>query len=1077
MASRRDLYSLTATLLLCLAGTLGAQGTITGRITAEGSGKPVGGARVIVLGTSQHTTASDDGRYTLRNVRPGPVELQALSLGYRAMKKSVTVDATGTTTADFTLTEQVTQLPDVMVTSTGQLARRVELGNAVSTLGDVALKVETQPIQSITDLMIAKTPGVVVLPGGAVGQAPTIRIRGVSSITLTNAPIWVVDGVRYLSNSPGTSSGQTPLTLLNNLSPEEIQDIEIVKGPSAATLYGTNAANGVVVVTTKKGRAGKARWNYSAETRSIVDRNTYQAQAANWGHSPASPTVNKRCQLSQMNTGTFTAPLPVAQQCVMDSLTYYDPFSDPSNTMLGIGRGSLFGMNVSGGTEMVRFFASGDVDSEFGPVQMPAPDIEYYNSINTPVSEEMLHPRRQQKMNFRSNLSATVSPKLDINVNAGWGKSYNALEPDNSLIIAALYTGQAGYGYKGCPATPQASGIPIPADSGNFCGLDKRYRDPTGFPLHDYNSFAPGSVFQYYEPINVQRFTGGTDANWHPLGWLETTANVGIDWALSDDFHVCRLNECPFSGANSRIGNVNNTKTSRRNLSTKLASTATWQANDWANLKTTLGIDYTNEERDATSAQSRGLPPGASALSAGVTPVSWSATPPTAVKTFGTYVQEQLAMRDRLFLILGVRQDENSAFGSNFQSVLYPKASASWVISDESFFPKYSWLDNLRVRTAYGANGVQPNATDALQTFSATTETLTSKSGSTTTGTDTPGLRAAQPGNSELKPERSAELEAGFETDLLNRRIHFEYTYYDKRTHDALIDVPIASSAAASQTTLRQNIGSTRNWGHELQVNAQVVALSGFAWDVTVSGSHNSNRWLDLGIDPTTGVMRVIGAGGTTQQRVGYPLNAQWYKPYTYNDANGDGIIQQSEVTVDSGRVFTGYNSPRDLFSIQNGFDLFQRRLRINAMFDYKGGYNTIDGTNNFDCNSTPYACPETQDPNSDLWRQARAAAATYGSVVGGTVQKTALGYYMSGQFWRFRELSAVYQLPRTALRYLHAADGANLTFGVRNIKLWSKFTGIDPEANYGLSGAENQNEFNSNPQPTYFTLRLNLKY
>jgi hypothetical protein len=453
-------------------------------------------------------------------------------------------------------------------------------------------------------------------------------------------------------------------------------------------------------------------------------------------------------------------------------------------------------------------------------------------------------------------------------------------------------------------------------------------------------------------------------------------------------------------------------------------------------------------------------------------------------------VQEQLSMRDRLFLILGLRQDENSAFGSNFQSVIYPKASASWVVSDEGFFPRFSWLDAMRIRSSYGANGVQPGATDALQTFSATTETLTSKTGTTTTGTDTPGLRANQAGNANLKPETSAEFESGFEMDVLNRRIHFDYTYYDKRTHDALIDVPIPPSAGASQLSLRQNVGSSRNWGHEVQVNAQVVSLSSFGWDVTLSGSHNSNKWLDLGIDPSTCTKnaageidqstcqsRIIGAGGTTQQRVGYPLNAQWYKPYTYTDANGDGIIQQSEVTVDSGRVFTGYNSPRDLFSIQNGFDLFARRLRINAMFDYKGGYSTIDGTNNFDCNSTPYACPESQDPKSALWRQARAVAATYGTVVGGTVQKTSLGYYMNGQFWRFRELSAVYQLPRTALRYLKAADGANLTFGVRNIRHWSKFTGIDPEANYGLNAAENQNEFNSNPQPTYFTMRLNLKY
>ena len=1057
-------------------GRAAAQGgTITGKVTAEVSGQPIAGAHVLVLGSSVSAVAGEDGRYTLHNVRAGNAELQVLNVGFKTVKKSVGVSAGGTAQVDFVLATAVTQLSDVVVTATGELARRIELGNAISTLGDVGKKVEQNPIQNITDLMIAKTPGVIVLPSPVLGGAPTLRVRGVSSISLNNAPIWVVDGVRYATNTT-TSAGQTPISLLNNLSPEEIEDIEIVKGPSAATLYGTNAANGVIVVTTKKGKSGKPRWSYTAETRTIDDRNKEQAQAANWGHSPTTPTVNKRCQLATMNTPKFAVATP-SQQCISDSLTYYDPFSDPSNTMIGLGRGSLFGMNVSGGSDAVRFFASGDLDNEFGPIQMPAQDIRFYNdSLKIPVTNQMLHPRQQQKMNFRSNMSATVSPKLDLNVNAGFGKNYNIIEPDNSLIIALLYTGQAGYGYKGCPATPTASGVPIPANSGNSCGLDKPYRDPTGFPLHDYNSFAPGSVMQYGEPINTQRFTGNADANWRPFSWMQNDGSVGIDASNVDDFHVCKLNECPASGANSRLGNVFNQKTNRRNFSAKLTSTGTWQANASLNLKTSVGSDYTNEEADQLTFQVRGLPPGASSLGAGATLVNaCGCSAPSAVKTLGYYIQEQAALRDRLFLTLAVRQDQNSAFGSNFQSILYPKASVSWVASDEEFFPKFSWLDALRLRTAYGANGVQPGATAALKTFSATTFSVTKVDANT--GTDQSGLAAANPGNANLKPEKSAEFESGFEMDVLQRRIHFDYTYYDKRTHDALIQVPIAASAAAPVVSLLQNIGSTRNWGHEIQVNAQIVTSRFLAWDVTVSGSHNSNKWLDLGIDPATGVSRILGAGGTTQQRVGYPLNSQWYHPYTYADTNGDKILQIGEVQVDSSRFSTGYNTPRDLFSIQNGFDVLDRRLRINAMFDYKGGGNSEDLTNRFDCTSVPVACPETQDVTAPFARQARAIASTYGTVVGGVTQKSNLGYFQRNQFWRFRELSAIYQLPGQALRYVHAQTGSSLVFGVRNIHIWTKFTGMDPEANYGLNSNENQFEFNTAPQPTYFTLRANLKY
>jgi TonB-linked SusC/RagA family outer membrane protein len=1049
--------------LLTAAGRVHAQGTISGRVTAQGTNQPLADARVLAVGTSLSATTGEDGKFVIRNVPAGTVQLQVLRVGYQTMKRPLAVAGGGAATADFSMTVAVAQLEEVVTTATGE-QRKVELGNAISNLGEVGKHVEETEISNVTDLLIAKSPGVSVLPSPVLGGAPTIRMRGISSISLTNSPIWVVDGVRYNQNSPSTSSGQTPLSLLNSLSPEEIEDIEIVRGPSAATLYGTNAANGVIVVTTKKGRAGSTHWNWTAESRTIDDRTHYQAQYANFGHSPTNTSKEIRCQLPVMQTSAFS----VAQgaTCISDSLTSYDPFSDPTNTMIALGRGSLLGGSVSGGTDAVRYFTSANIDNEYGPIQMPATDISFFqDSLHTPVTDAMLHPRNQQKLNFRTNVSAALSPKFDLTANAGFAKSDNAIEPDNSLLISLLYLGQANYGYKGCPAGTQNTG----------CGLDKPYRDATGFPLHEYNSFAPGSVMQFITPVDVQRTTGSLDANWRPLAWLQNAGTVGVDLADADAYHICRLNECPNSGATSRLGNVSDQKRNYRTLSAKLASTAAWQARPSLNFKTSVGADYTNVESDSLAAAGRGLAPGASTLGATSTFVSFSATQPSAIKTLGYYVQEQLGINDRVFVTAAARQDQNSAFGSNFQSIVYPKVSLSWILSDESFVPHYSWLNSFRLRSAYGANGVQPGATAALQTFSAATTSL-SKVG-TASGTDTPGLIANNPGNANLKPETSAEFEGGFETDLIDHRVHFDYTYYDKRTTNALISVPIASSSASPVTSLLQNVGSTRNWGHELTANAQLIDRRRFGWDVTVSASHNSNKWLSLGIDPTTDSARVIGAGLTTEQRVGYPLNAQWYKPFTWSDANHDGVIQQSEVKVDPTRFNTGYAFPRDVVSIQNGIDLFQRKIRISALFDYRSGGNTTDGTNGFDCTSPPQGCQENMDPKAPLWMQARAVAATLGTVVNGVTQKTTIGYYVSDQFWRFRELSVTYQLPGRALSMIRAAQGSTIVLGARNLHLWTNFTGLDPESNYGVTGAELQNEFNTAPQPTYLTMRLNLKY
>jgi len=1052
-----------------------AQGTITGRIVTENNA-PLGDARVIVVGTVASSTTNEDGKYALRGVPSGTFDIQALHVGFQSQKKTVTVTAGASIIADLVMKPAVVQLQEVVTTATGQ-QRKIELGNAIGTFGDVGKHVEEQPIMGVQDLLVAKAPGVTVLPGSVVGAAPTIRVRGVSSIGLSNAPIWVVDGVRYLVDQSDASAGLTQISLINNLSPEEIQDIEIVRGPAAATLYGTNAANGVVIVTTKKGRAGTTRWNVSAETRTLDDRNPYQAQYANWGHSPAAPDKNIRCQLYVMQTPAFK--ISDGATCISDSVTSYNYLADPEQTFIKLGRGSLFGAQVSGGSDAVRFFTNATLDNEFGPIQMPAADIRWYDdTLHVPVTNQMLHPRQQQKLNFRTNLSAQLSPTIDLTANAGFGKSSNIIEPDNALIIGLLYVGQANYGWKGCPKGTELTG----------CGMtgpdSKQYYDATGFPLHDSNGFAPGSIMQYVWTDNVQRFTGGMTLNWRPMTWLQNEGTVGVDWANQDQFHLCRLNECPNQGATSRVGNVYTQSDGRRNFSAKAASTGSWQFRPSINLKTSAGAEYINTEHDQTWGQGRTLAPGASTLAATSTFVGYSHTEPTAVKTLGYYLQEQIGIRDRAFITVAGRQDQNSAFGSKFQRITYPKISLSWLVSDEPFFPRYRWLSSFRLRSAFGENGVQPQATAALQTFRASTQTITKINEQT--GVDLPGLIASQPGNANLRPERSSEFESGLEADLFDRRLHVDYTWYEKNTSDALIALPIPASAAAPVTSLAQNVGKTRNWGNEIQLNAQLFESRRFAWDITVSASHNANAWVDLGKDPATCVTDsngkracqdlVIGLGTTTQERKGDPLFAQWYRGYTYADKNGDGIIQRNEVQVSSQLSRIGVGFAKDLASVQTGVDAFQRRLRVSALFDYRAGGNTLEG-NYFQCSSAPKACRDSQDPTAPLWMQARAVAVTYGTNVNGTTFTTPVGYFVPAQFWKWRELSATLLLPQRVNRFFAAQGGSTVAFGLRNIHTWTSFTGVDPEQNYGVNGNEVTNDFNTSPPPTYITFRLNLKY
>jgi TonB-linked SusC/RagA family outer membrane protein len=1058
-----------ATGLLAGAGRLTAQGgTITGRVTSQSTGQPLPEARVLGIQTTLAVSTGEDGKFTLRNVPAGTVQLQVLRVGYQSVKQTVTVTAGQTTTADFNLQIAVAQLEEVVTTATGQ-QRKVELGNAISTLGDVGKRVETVPTHNLSDLMIGKSPGVTLLPGTELGGAPTVRIRGVSSISLSNAPIWYVDGVRYSAGSlrSGTDVG---FSLLNSLNPEEIEDIEIVKGPSAATLYGTNAANGVVVITTKKGRSGSTRWNWAAEGRTVDDRVDYQSMYANFGKDTKTG-ITTRCQLATMTTAAF------AGACKSDSVTSYNWMKDPENTFVHLGHGSLFGGNVSGGNDIVRFFASGDLDNEIGPIQMQNWEIARFDSTHVPVRDEWYHPSAQQRASFRGNLSASLSPKFDLNLTSGFTKLDNRIPPESDLIISLYYVGMQNYGYKGCPGGVKP------------CGLDKDPFQADGVFLHDALQFAPGDIMQVTQNSDVQRFTGSATANWRPFAWMNNEATAGVDLSAVDFFSLCRLTECPPQNATAKQGRVTDNQSKNRNFSAKLASNSTWNARSWLNMKTSLGADYTNLELDSTNTSGTTLPPGATTVSSATTR-SAGQQQPNSVKTLGVYVQEQAGFHDRLFVTGALRTDQNSAFGTNFQKVVYPKVSLSWLMSDESFFPQFSWLNQFRLRSAYGASGVQPGATAALITYSPTTVALTNRNNGAEV--DLPGLTASQPGNADLKPERSSELESGFDAQFLNNKLHLEYTFWSKKTSDALVTVNLSPSSTAAQLSPLLNGGSTKGWGHEVQANAQLFDRRNFAWDVLVSASHFSNKVLSLGqasslctipgarVVPDTVVCLAVASGstaGVVREIAGRPIFEQWYRPYTYADANGDGVLQVSEVHVDSNFVSYGYRVPRDIISVVNGFDLFNRRLRIQAMFDYKGGASALDGANNFQCNTGPFACRDTQDPTAPLDRQAAAIAKTYGTTLNGTSYKTSAGYFVTNQFWKFREFSATAQIPSAVTSRLHASNGSTLVFGMRNIHTWTSWTGVDPEANYGTTQTEAQNEFQTTGAPMYFTLRLNLKY
>ena len=550
-------------------------------------------------------------------------------------------------------------------------------------------------------------------------------------------------------------------------------------------------------------------------------------------------------------------------------------------------------------------------------------------------------------------------------------------------------------------------------------------------------------------------------AAWRPLAWIQNDATVGLDLGSRYSYALCRFSECP-DFSQWRLGQVSDRHRLDRNFSVKLTSNAAWQTNAWLNLKTTRGADYTNQENEATAVSGTQLPPGAqSPVQAAVTTVSTATSLPSADKTLGYYLQEQATLRDRLFVTVALRTDQNSAFGSKSTSITYPKASLSWIASEEPFFPQFGWLNQFRIRSAYGASGIQPRATDAFVTYTAPIVNINDS--------DTPGLRAASLGNPFLKPERTTEFEGGFDMRGSATASNLELTYYSKKTNDALLDLNIAPSAAASATTVRRNLASVKNAGIEATITSTVLDRKNFGWDFTIAASHNGNKVLQLGTDPSGNT--ILRERHGRQSRLGRLPGAR----LVLSDVHVRRLELRRHHRAERSRRRSDVPLRRQLDSRATSSRSATGSICSTAacasirLFDYKGGYSINNGTYSFQCGNNP-ACPGLSNPNASLADQAAAVAFTAKAPT-----NTSFGYLENGQFWRFRELSATFNVPASLTRRV-GSSGASLSLGARNLKVWTKYKGSDPEENFSTTDV--QSELRQSPhRAAIYTLRLNLHY
>jgi TonB-linked SusC/RagA family outer membrane protein len=1015
---------LLAIALLALSGRAvqaQAPGTVTGKVTDAASGQPVQAAQVAVVGTNIGAITNEAGNYTIRGAPARQITLRVLRVGYSEQTQLVTVPSGGSATADFQLRQVSVNLAAVVTTATGE-TRALEVGTAVSRV-DAAKVVETSPVANINDLLNSRAPGVQLQTSGATGAGARIRIRGTNSLSLSNDPVYIVDGIRIEASSTGQRAqgiglGGTTTSRLNDINPEEIESIEVIKGPSAATLYGTDAANGVIVITTKKGRTGQARWNAYTEQGGIRYLQDFPANYQAFGRTSAG-VATTNCFIANVLSGA----------CTRDSVTSLNILEDKDLTIFGTGHRQQYGLQLSGGTETIRYFTSGEFERERNPLKLPEFERTRLNASGRPIMDIVNDPNRLEKKTGRVNLNASPTSKLDLGLSVGYIDNDQRIPNlDNNLFspfAQALY----GFGYRTQTVTT------------------------TGATLNGYRNFTPADIYEEAYAQAVNRSISALNANYRPLDWLSGRAELGVDFLSRKETDICRFATCPDNGT-TRQGYSLDDRSAIYQYTANASATASYQPFAVLGMKTTGGIQFNRNVLDRTRATGTTLPPGALAPASGSVPGIISAT--DEARTLGAYVQQDFSWREKIFANAAVRYDDNSAFGSDFSGVFYPKAQLSWVLSDETFFPKPEWLDQFRFRTAIGESGVRPGTNDALQFFSggnASTARLAAA--------DVPGLTLNAPGNANLKPETTREFEAGLDGTFLGNRLNVELTYYAKRSKNALIARILPPSLGTGATTRFENLGAVTNKGFEALVNTQLVQRRAFGWDLTLSGSTNANKLVDMG-----GVPDQVGA--TSRQKAGYPLNGYWQRKYAYADANNDGLIATSEITVEDSATFVGYSIPKYEATLTNGFDLFNRALRIQALVDYKGGHHLYNNTERFKCIDAGN-CRGRVDPSASLMEQARFIAG------GVHPARTLYGFMEKADFVRFRELSLTYNAPDGWAQRFARVRGLGATLAARNLSLFTDYTGMDPESSYGQTDLPS--DFLTLPPPSYVTFRLNVRF
>lgn len=1013
------------------AGHLAAQQGVVSGVVRDGAGSPVGGVALQVVDRDVAVLTSDNGSYRLE-LPPGTYEIRVSRIGFQESVERVEVVAASETELDIVMELQALELEGVVASVAARPTRRQELGTDLVRF-DAVDAVEKSGAGTLSELLNNRAAGVSVTPStGTAGGASRVRIRGATSITQDNNPIIYIDGVRASNETgsgPGSfdfANGQT-ISRLDDINPQEIQSIQVVKGPSAAALYGSEAASGVILIETKSGRGSPTEIHYSHSQGLTYDVEDYWDNFAD---------------VSQF--GFTDVSDPVLQQ--------WRPIENPVTGEVFIRHNPLKDAHTD------PFRTARNVENRIS-IQGSGQDFSYFTALRHSSEEGTLRNNDVELTSFRGNFEGRPAENLRIAVNTSFTNSEFRLPDNDRSAVGTITNAGAGlplfsFGTRADGSRGDCLTTVLTGDSESLC--DAQQGNLT-------------ARFDKLETIlntqDVQRFTGSVTANWNPLPWATGRLALGVDFDEANNVNLVPLDpDRPFGANSDGLRRELNTRT--RLLSLDGAVTATWRPTGDFTLTSSAGTQVFRTRVLSTSCQGLGgfASPAANACDAALTFSGGSNR--VEIYEVGGFFQQQINFRDYLFGTGSVRVDDHSALGDEESVIVSPSANASALISRMPFW-NVAAVSELRLRGAWGKAAQAPNPFAQDQTF----EPIRVTQG----GSQRIGVQPKAPGNPLLTAERSEEFEIGFDAGFLNNRITFGFTYYDATTRDAILPTNVAPSTGFTDTRF-VNVGKIENSGVELTLGARLLDARNVAWDVTVQHSTQDPIITDMG-----GVPPITFGLGTEHQmfREGFSPGAFFGWEIESAERNAAGEI--ADVRLKPGNV-GGANRPNDRYlgkafpgneqAFSTTVTLFDR-LQVSTLFERAGDYVKLDNSQEF---RTPFI-PGTSTSREWAMRQVESTPEQQAAMEFSDFTSTGL-FIQDASFVKWRELTVRYDLPERLSQLIGPLQRASFTFGGRNLATITDYKGIDPELSFdGGRDSFNQAEFFTLPPGRSFFAQLDLVF